>query len=77
MLPENDTKKPDFEKAELDLLREGLKRTHEERFKMMTLLMKRNSMLRNAKITHKPLAAGSKKVYRNIVEVNKEAYEIQ
>lgn len=61
MLQENDTIKPDFEKAELDLLREGLKRSHEERFKIMTLLMKRNIMLRNAKITHKPLAAAIKK----------------
>ena len=61
MFQKNDDVKPDFEKAELDLLREGLKRSHEERFKMMTLLMKRNIMLKNAKITHKPLAAAVKK----------------
>ena len=61
MIEENNNIKPDFEKAELDLLRQGLKRSHEERFKMMTLLMKRNIMLRNAKITHKPLAATEKK----------------
>ena len=43
---------PDYEKAELDLLRDALKRTYTERFKMMTTLMKMNIMLRRAKITH-------------------------
>jgi hypothetical protein len=43
---------PDYEKAELDLLRDALKRSYTERFKMMTTLMKMNIMLRRAKITH-------------------------
>ncbi len=45
---------PDYEKAELDVLRLALKRTYQERFKMMTTLMKMNVMFRQAKITHKP-----------------------
>ena len=45
---------PDYEKAELDLLRQALRRTYQERFKMMTTLMKMNFMFREAKITHKP-----------------------
>ena len=43
---------PDYEKAELDLLRDALKRSYTERFQMMTTLMKMNIMLRRAKITH-------------------------
>lgn len=46
-----------FEKAELDQLREGLKRTYAERFNMMAELMKMSIMFRTAKITHKPLNA--------------------
>jgi hypothetical protein len=45
---------PDYEKAEMDLLREALKKDHTGRFDMMTTLMKINLMLRNAKISHKP-----------------------
>ena len=30
---------PDYEKAEMDLLRNALKRSYTERFKMMTTLM--------------------------------------
>jgi len=44
----------DFEKASIDLLRDGLKRSYAERFKMMTTLMKLGIMVRNAKSTHKP-----------------------
>lgn len=44
---------PDYEKAEMDQLRDALKRTHKERFLMMTRLMKMNIMFRRAKITHK------------------------
>ena len=44
---------PDYEKAEMDLLRDGLKRSYTERFKMMTTLMKISFMLKRAKITHK------------------------
>ncbi len=45
---------PDYEKAELDLLQEGLNRSYTERFLMMTNLMKRNIMLNKAIIKHKP-----------------------
>ncbi|KHJ37800.1 hypothetical protein PBAC_19600 [Pedobacter glucosidilyticus] len=44
----------DFEKAELDLLRNALKKSYTERFFIMTSLMKLDSMFRNAKITHQP-----------------------
>ena len=43
---------PDYEKAEMDSLREAIKRSYTERFKMMTTLMKMNIMFRRAKITH-------------------------
>jgi len=46
---------PDFEKAEIDLLRDALKRTYKERFLMMTQLMKMSIMLKNANVTHHPL----------------------
>jgi hypothetical protein len=45
---------PDYEKAELDLLRDALKRTHKERFLMATRLYKVQMTLNKAKITHKP-----------------------
>ena len=41
-----------YEKAEMDLLRAALKRTRQERFLVMTSLMKMNIMFRNAKITY-------------------------
>jgi hypothetical protein len=41
-----------YEKAELDLLREALKRTHKERFLMLTQLYKTQQTLKKAKITH-------------------------
>lgn len=43
---------PDYEKAEMDLLRNALKHNYTERFLMMTTLMKMDNMFRNAKITH-------------------------
>ncbi len=43
-----------YEKAEMDLLRDALTRTHKERFLMMTRLMKMNIMFKNAKVTHTP-----------------------
>lgn len=42
---------PDYEKAELDLLRDGLKRTYTERFHKMMQLIRRSIMFKNAKIT--------------------------
>ncbi|MFC5282763.1 hypothetical protein [Pedobacter alpinus] len=44
----------DYEKAEMDLLRNALKMSYTERFFVMTRLMKMDIMLRNAKITHQP-----------------------
>ncbi len=41
-----------YEKAELDLLRDALKRNHTERFYMMMNLIKMGRMLKNAKIIH-------------------------
>ena len=42
------------EKAEMDLLRDALKRTYKERFLFMTRLMRMNIKFRNAKITYTP-----------------------
>lgn len=44
----------DYEKAEMDLLRNAQKHTYKERFLIMTRLMKMDMMFRKAKITHKP-----------------------
>lgn len=52
----NEPLQPDYEKAEMDLLRDALNRTPAQRFEMMTRLMKINFTLRKAKITHKPLS---------------------
>ncbi len=43
-----------YEKAEMDQLRNALKRNYTERFLVMTRLMKMNEMFKRAKITHKP-----------------------
>ncbi len=48
-----------YEKAETDLLREALKRTHTERFLMLTQLYKTQQTLKKAKITHQNIP-GSK-----------------
>lgn len=44
----------DYEKAEMDLLRDALRRTYTERFLMMTTLMKMNIMFKKAKIIRTP-----------------------
>lgn len=44
----------DYEKAEIDQLKNALKRTHTERFLVMTRLMKMNIMFRKAKIIRTP-----------------------
>jgi hypothetical protein len=46
---------PDYEKAEIDLLRDALKRNDTERFKMMATLMKIGFMMKRAKIIHKDM----------------------
>lgn len=43
-----------YDKAEMDLLREALKRSYTDRFFMMTRLMKRGMMFKNAKIIKRP-----------------------
>jgi hypothetical protein len=43
-----------FDQAELDLLKEGLKRTYKERFEMATRLFKVQQTMNRASITHKP-----------------------
>ncbi len=45
---------PDYEKAETDLLRAGLARTHTERFLFATRLYKIQKTMDKAKIIHKP-----------------------
>ncbi len=44
----------DYEKAELDLLRDGINRTCTQRFETMMQLIKVGIMIKNAKIIHKP-----------------------
>lgn len=46
--------KADYEKAEIDLLREALSRTYTERFLFATRLYKIQQTLAKAKLTHKP-----------------------
>ena len=46
--------KADYEKAEMDLLREALSRTYKERFLFTTRLYKVQQTLAKAKLTHKP-----------------------
>lgn len=48
-----------YEKAETDLLREALSRTHEERFLMLTRFYKMQQTMKKAKITHRNFS-GSK-----------------
>ncbi len=43
-----------YEKAELDLLRDGIRRTHEERFLFTTMLYKVQQTMKRAIIMHKP-----------------------
>ena len=45
---------PDYEKAEMDQLRNALKRTHKERFLVATSLYKIQQTLNKATITHQP-----------------------
>lgn len=46
-----------YEKDEMDQLIASLKRSYAERFLVMTRLMKRSIMMKNARITHKPLTS--------------------
>lgn len=47
----------DFEKAEIDLLRENLRRSYKERFLMATRLYKIHQTMSKATITRKPFIA--------------------
>ena len=49
-----DKQKQAFDKAELDLLKEGLKRSYKERFEMATQLYKIQQTMNKAIIVHKP-----------------------
>jgi hypothetical protein len=48
---------PDFEKAEMDLLRKNLRRSYKERFLMATRLYKIQQTMKKAVITHKPFVS--------------------
>ena len=47
-------KETSFDKAELELLKEGLKRSYKERFEMATRLYKIQQTMSKAVISHKP-----------------------
>jgi hypothetical protein len=51
----NEPHQPDYEKAEMDLLRDALKRTYQERFYFLTRLMKIQATMKRAKMTYNPL----------------------
>ena len=50
----NERLEPDYEKAELDQLKEALNRSYKERFLMATTLYKVQQTLKRAKITYTP-----------------------
>jgi len=47
-----------YEQAEINLLRDALKRSHKERFLMLTQFYKTQQTLQKAKITHRNAADG-------------------
>ncbi|NRF40868.1 hypothetical protein [Pedobacter foliorum] len=49
-----DKRKQAFDQAELELLKEGLKRSYKERFEMATRLYKIQQTMSKASISHKP-----------------------
>ncbi len=51
------TQTPDFEKAEMDLLRESLRLSYKERFLKATQLYKVQQTMKRAVITHKPFVS--------------------
>jgi hypothetical protein len=46
-----------LDQAELELLKEGLKRTYKERFEMATRLYKVQQTMKKASVIHKPFIA--------------------
>ncbi|SMD16931.1 hypothetical protein [Pedobacter nyackensis] len=49
-----DKRNETFDQAELELLKEGLKRSYKERFEMATRLYKIQQTMSKASISHKP-----------------------
>ncbi|SDK12609.1 hypothetical protein SAMN04487898_106111 [Pedobacter sp. ok626] len=49
-----DKRNQTFDQAELELLKEGLKRSYKERFEMATRLYKIQQTMSKASISHKP-----------------------
>lgn len=49
-----DKRNQTFDQAELELLKEGLKRSYKERFEMATRLYKIQQTMNKASISHKP-----------------------
>ena len=52
--PSSSQQAPDYEKTELDLLMENLRRSYKERFLMATRLYKIQQTMKKAVIIHKP-----------------------
>ena len=52
-----DKEKTSFDQAELELLKEGLKRSYKERFEMATRLYKIQQTINKSSIVHKPFIA--------------------
>ncbi len=52
-----DKQKQMFDKAEVDLLKEGLKRSYKERFEMATRLYKIQQTMNKATIARKPFVS--------------------
>jgi len=48
------SEKSKFEQAELELLKDALKRTYKERFEMATRLYKIQQTMKKASISHRP-----------------------
>jgi hypothetical protein len=46
-----------FDQAELEILKEGLKRTYKERFEMATRLYKVQQTMKKASVIHQPFIA--------------------
>ena len=49
-----DKRNQTFDQAELELLKEGLKRSYKERFEMATRLYKIQQTMSKASVSHKP-----------------------
>ncbi|TDQ08256.1 hypothetical protein ATK78_2764 [Pedobacter metabolipauper] len=61
-----------FDQAELELLKEGLKRSYKERFEMATRLYKIQQTMNNASIAHKPFVLKDPITYKTDNSIPKE-----